>query len=61
VTSQEAPTTSLEAPTTNLRAPATSLGELQITVEQAETNSIFCRNAASEPGNHSNYSSFNDF
>ena len=58
-TSLGAPTTSLGAPKTSLRAPATSLGAPRITVEQSGKN-IFFGNAASAPGNHSYYLSFND-
>ena len=51
----------LGAPTTSLGAPATSLGACRITVEQSGRNNIFFGNAASVPGNHSYYLSFNDF
>jgi len=55
-----APVTSLGAPTTSLGTPATTLGAPRITVEQSGKN-IFFGNAAGAPGNHSYYSSFNDF
>jgi len=59
-TSLGVPVTSLSAPTTSLGAPVTTLGAPQITVEQSGKN-IFFGNAAGAPGNHSYYSSFNDF
>ena len=58
-TSLGAAATSLGAPTTSLGALATSLEAPQITVEQSEKNVLF-GNAASAPGNHSYYLSFND-
>ena len=61
VTSLGAPMTSLGAPTTSLGAPTTSLGAPRITVEQSGQNNFFSGNAASAPGNHSYYLSFNDF
>jgi len=59
-TSLGVPVTRLSAPTTSLGAPATTLGAPQITVEQSG-KTIFFGNAAGAPGNHSYYSSFNDF
>jgi len=57
-TSLGSPETSLGVPTSSLGAPATSLAAPRITVEQSGKN-IF-GNAASAPGNHSYYLSFND-
>jgi len=59
-TSLGAPATSLGAPTTSLGAPAIILGAPRITVEQSGKD-IFFGNTAGAPGNHSYYSSFNDF
>jgi len=59
-TSLGVPTTSLGAPTTSLGTPTTSLGAPRITVPQSGQN-IFFGIAAGAPGNHSYYSSFNDF
>jgi len=53
------PATSLGAPTTSLRLPATSPGVSRIIAEQSGKY-IFFGNAASAPGNHSYYLSFND-
>jgi len=50
----------LGVPATSLIMPATTLGAPRITVEQSGKN-IFFGNAAGAPGNHSYYSSFNDF
>jgi len=55
-----APVTSLGMLVTSLGAPATSLVAPRITVEQSGENIIFCGNAASAPGSHSYYLSFND-
>jgi hypothetical protein len=56
----EVSATNLGAPTTKFTVPATTLGALPITIEQS-VNSIFFRNAAGAPGNHSYYLSCNDF
>jgi len=50
----------LGAPTTSFGVLATNLGAPQITVEQSGKKIIFFGNAASAPGKHSCYSSFND-
>ena len=55
-----APATILGAPATALGARATTLGAARITVEQSGKN-ISSRNGAAGPGNHSYYSSFNEF